>query len=249
MNFQKQCLVLLVFATLVAVGSASAGSCSNATLNGVWGYTSSGFGGDGTPRALVGQATADGKGNLSGTETKSKDGAILTVTFTGTYSVAKNCTGSLTVIQQDGTTKNANFVFDDSKKGFQVIQTDSGHVDSGFALAQGAAVCGATGKKATFAANLTGSITGGQPVAGVGQIILDGKGNVSGSETFSVGGTITTTAIGGTYTANADCLGMAQITASGLPTANYSFVVVNGGKELLLIETDTGTIVSGNMQQ
>jgi hypothetical protein len=30
---------------------------------------------------------------------------------------------------------------------------------------------------------------------------------------------------------------------------NFNFVVVNAGKEILLVETDTGTIVSGNMQQ
>jgi len=249
MNFQKLCFATLVFMTMVAVGSASAGTCSNATLNGVWGYVSSGFGGDGTPRALVGQATSDGKGNLSGTETKSKDGTILTVTFTGTYSVAKNCTGSLTVIQQDGTTKNANFVFDNSKKGFQVIQTDSGHVDAGFGLAQGAAVCGATGKKLTFAANLDGTINGVGPAAVVGQAILDGKGNISGTGTFSLNGSIVTGSITGTYTENTDCTGTAQITPSGFSTLNFYFVVVNAGKEILMIETDTNTIVSGNMQQ
>jgi len=249
MSFQKQCLVLLMFATLVAVGSASAGSCSDATLNGVWGYTSSGFGGDGTPRAAVGQATADGNGNITGSETKSKDGTILTVTFTGTYSVAKNCTGSLTVTQQDGTTKNANFVFDDSKKGFQVIQTDSGHVDAGFGLAQGTVTCGLTGKKATFAANLSGTDNGVGPVAGVAQVILDGKGNISGTETYSLNGTIGTASLSGTYTENANCTGTAQITTQGVGTGNFNFVIVNGGKEFLLIQTDNNTIVSGTLQQ
>jgi len=249
MNLQKHCLVILLFATMVAVGSASAASCSNATLKGVWGFTFSGIGGDGTPRAIVGQATADGAGNLSGTLTKSKDGTIVTGTFTGTYSVAKNCTGSLTVTDQDGEVRDANFVFDNSKKGFQTIQTDSGRVISGFGLAQGAGTCGLTGKAATFALNLTGSDNGYGPVAFVGQVILDGKGNVSGSRTASVDGTILTGSISGTYTENANCTGSAQVTPEGGSTNNFNFVVVNGGKESLLIQTDNGSIVSGNMQQ
>jgi hypothetical protein len=54
MNFKK-CFEVLVFATLVAVGSASA-ACSNGTLNGVWGFWAG---------AAVGQFTADGKGNIT----------------------------------------------------------------------------------------------------------------------------------------------------------------------------------------
>jgi hypothetical protein len=87
------------------------------------------------------------------------------------------------------------------------------------------------------------------PVAYVEQVILDGKGNVSGSGTSSLDGTIDTAPITGTYTENADCTGSAQITPQGFSTLNFNFVVVNVGKEILLIETDTNTIVSGTMQQ
>lgn len=249
MNFLKLSSIVFVLVTVFAVGSASAATCSDATLKGVYGFIFSGFGVDGTPRALVGQATADGNGNLSGTVTKSKDGTIVTVTFTGTYSAAKNCTGSLTFIDQDGETRDANFVFDNSNKGFQAIQTDSGRVNSGFALAEGAAVCAENGKKLTFAANLSGSVIGVGPVAYVEQVILNGKGNVSGNGTFSLDGTIYTVPITGTYTENADCTGSAQITPKGFSTLNFNFVVVDVGKEILLIETDTDTIVSGTMQQ
>jgi len=249
MNFLKMSSIVLLFVDIFAVGSASAASCSDVTLKGVYGFIFSGLGGDGTPRALVGQATADGKGNLSGTVTKSKDGTILTMTFTGTYSVAKNCTGSLTVNDQDGETRHDNFVFDNGNKGWQGIQTDSGRVISGFALAEGAAVCGENGKKQTFAANLSGSVINVGQVAYGEQVILDGKGNVSGNGTFSLAGAIYMVPITGTYTENADCTGSAQITPHGFSTLNFNFVVVNVGKEILLIETDTNTIVSGTMQQ
>jgi len=240
MNFQKFCFALLVFA-VIAVGSASAASCSNATVNGVWGYLVG---------AAVGQFTADGKGGITnGSQTVSQNGVIETQTFTGTYSVSKNCTGSLTVNLTGGGTATANFVIDDSKKGAQIIDTISGIVAGGFGLAQGAVTCGATGKKATFAANLLGKIANTGPVAYVSQVILDGKGNISGSGTFDVNGTIVTAPFTGTYTENADCTGSAQVTPSGFSTLNFNLVVVNAGKEILLIETDANTIVVGNMQQ
>jgi hypothetical protein len=248
MNFIKISTIVLLFVVIFAVGSASA-ICSDATLKGVYGFVFSGIGGDGTPRAIVGQATADGKGDLSGTVTKSKDGTILAITFTGKYSVAKNCTGSVTFTDQDGETRHVKFVFDNANKGWQGIQTDSGRVISGFALAEGAAVCGENGKTQTFAANLSGTVIGVGPVAYVEQVILDGKGNVSGSATFSLDGTVSTVPITGTYTENAACTGSAQITPQGFSTLSFNFVVVNVGKEILLIETDTNTIVSGTMQQ
>jgi hypothetical protein len=249
MNFLRMSSIVLLFVAIFAVASASAASCSDATLKGVYGSILSGFGGDGTPRASVGQATADGKGNLSGTYTKSKDGTIVTGTVTGTYSVAKNCTGSWTTTDQDGETRHVNFVLDNSHKGWQAIQTDSGRVASGFGLAEGAAVCGENGKELTFAANLSGYVIGVGQVAYGEQVILDGKGNVSGNGTFSLAGAIYTVPITGTYTENADCTGSAQITPQGYSTLNFNFVVVNAGKEILLVETDTNTIVSGNMQQ
>ena len=248
MNFVKMSSLVMLFVAIFAVASASAASCSDTTFKGVYGFIFSGLGGDGTPRALVVQATADGKGNVSGTLTKSRDGIIFTLTFTGSYSVAKNCTGSLTSNDSDGETRHVNFVFDNGNKGWQGIQTDSGRVISGFALAEGAAVCGENGKVQTFAANLRGSVIGVGQVAYGEQVILDGKGNVSGNGTFSLDGAIDTVPITGTYTENADCTGSAQITPQGYSTLNFNFVVVNAGKEILLVETDTNTIVSGTMQ-
>jgi hypothetical protein len=248
MNFQRLCFAVLVFATTIAVGAASAASCSNATLNGVFGSLDAGVKA-GEPEATVTQFTADGKGNLSGTLTNSTNGTVTTGTFAGTYSISKNCTGSVTVTFPNGSTASENIVLDNAKKGAQMIRTDSGLIKPGFALAQGAVTCGANGKKQTFAANLTGTINGTGPIAYVGQVILDGKGNVSGTLTLSLNGTIATAPITGTYTENANCTGTAQVTPSGFSTANFNLVVVNVGKEILLIETDTNTTISGTMQQ
>ncbi len=251
MHFRKVPISVSVFllATMLAVSPAAA-MCSNATLFGVFGYFHGRPDGIGGMRAVVGQMLADGQGNVSGSWTMSLNGAITAGNFTGTYSIAKNCSGSLTLINEDFPTADYNIVFDDVHKGFQMIQTDNGTAQPGFALAQGVVTCGLTGKKQIFATNLLGTLTATSQVdAIVGQVTLDGKGHLSGTETFSVGGTITTVSVTGTYTQNADCTGTAQVTPSGSPTSNFNTVAVNGGKELLLIETDTNTTVTGTAQE
>jgi hypothetical protein len=83
----------------------------------------------------------------------------------------------------------------------------------------------------------------------VGQLILDGKGNISGTATISNNGTISKGPVTGTYTQQTSCLGSAQITPKGFTAMNFNTVDVNGGRELLLIETDTSTFRSGTAQQ
>jgi|SRR5882672_4342724 len=240
MKIQKIYFAVTVLATMMAIGATSV-ACTNANLVGVWGYQVG---------AAVGQFTADGNGHLTGSQTVSQNGVIGTQTYTGTYSVAANCTGSLNLNITGGGTASATFVLDNLKKGAQIIDTDSGTVADGFGLVQGVVTCGLTGKKAIFAANLFGKIPNTGPIAYVAQLTLDGKGNVHGSGTFDVNGAIVTApTIAGTYTENVDCTGTLQITPSGFSTLNFNFVVVNAGKEILLIETDNNTIVAGNMQK
>ena len=240
MKFQSLCFGVFVFA-MIAVGSASA-VCTNATLNGVWGYQVG---------PTVGHFTADANGNITaGSQTMSQNGVISTQTYTGTYALAKNCTGTITLTITGGGSATVYFVVDNTNKGAQVISTESGGVAGGISLAQGTVTCGLTGVKQTFAANLFGKIPGTGNIAYVAQVILDGKGGVSGSGVFDVAGTITPpVTLSGTYTEATDCTGTVHITVSGVGTLNFNTVVVNGGKEILLLETDTGTVVAGSMQK
>lgn len=240
----------LVFAAILAIGSAHA-ACTNASLVGTFGFVHVATDGAGHHGTSVGQVVFDGNGNSSGTATRSVNGTISTVTSTGAYSVSKNCTASATIVQSDNSTVHFNFVLDDGKKGYQMIETDAGNVNTGLALAQGKVTCGLTGVKHTFAANLTGTNIGTGPVGYVGQLILDGNGSISGNLTLNVDGSVNPVpvSITGTYTENAGCAGTAAITPNGLGTGNFSFVVVNSGKEVLMIETDENTVVSGTLQQ
>jgi len=80
-------------------------------------------------------------------------------------------------------------------------------------------------------------------------LVFDGKGNITGREIFSVDGVISESQVTGTYTQNADCTGTVQITPAGSATTNFNTVVVNGGKQLLFIEIDNNTLVTGTAQE
>ena len=111
--------------------------CSNATLQGSFGYTSTGtllpsfvpppFAG---PFGEVGRQTFDGKGNTEATGTLSANGNILSkVTFQGTYTVNPDCTGSMTISSSLGVS-HADLVIDDDGAELRLIFTDAGVVET-----------------------------------------------------------------------------------------------------------------------
>src|ERR1700681_2083487 len=117
--------LVIVFATLLVLGIVPRAQadehreCSNASLQGSFGFTSTGtllalppplVG----PFAEVGRQNFDGRGNTDATATLSANGNIVRVTVQGTYVVNPDCTGSLTFdVSPLGATVNADFVIDD----------------------------------------------------------------------------------------------------------------------------------------
>ena len=89
---------LFIFAGLIvgAAPHAQAEHCSNASLKGTYGFLGSGtIVPAGTPRAVIGVFTLDGKGGFSNTLTINDNGTIRRTTDTGTYKVNADCTGTL----------------------------------------------------------------------------------------------------------------------------------------------------------
>jgi hypothetical protein len=140
----KYIATVFVFATVLVLGivpKARAGedeACSNATLHGSFGYTSTGtlldtyvpppFAG---PFAEAGRQTFDGKGNTDATATLSANGNIQQVTIQGTYTVKAGGTGSMTLyVVQLQSTVHADFVIDRDGAELRAIGTDSGVVES-----------------------------------------------------------------------------------------------------------------------
>ena len=84
------------------------------------------------------------------------------------------------------------------------------------------------------------------PVAGQGTIVFTGAGNLSGSYNESVNGVLFQGQFTGSLSVNADCTGAGTLTGlSGTWTVQLHVVIVDNGKEILLLETDPGRVVSG----
>jgi len=141
----KHIRTVAVFATMFVLGivpTARAGGeelCSDASLHGSFGYTSTGtilpaflpppFAG---PFGEIGRQSFDGKGNTQATATLSANGNISqAVIIEGTYSVTAGCTGSMTLnIVSFGVTVHADFVIDQDGTEIRAIGTDNGLVES-----------------------------------------------------------------------------------------------------------------------
>ena len=107
---------------------AHGGECSNASIKGSYGLSCEGTVVGVGPLAVIGVFTADGHGNGSEIETLSFNGVITTgATFTVTYTVNADCTGSL-VSTGLGSVFHNDFVIDDNKKEIRLTPTEPGFV-------------------------------------------------------------------------------------------------------------------------
>jgi hypothetical protein len=82
-------------------------------------------------------------------------------------------------------------------------------------------------------------------IAAAGRILFDGHGNLTGQETESLNGAITTPAFSGTYSVLPDCTGTATIHNG--QTAHLRFMLVEGGQEVNFIDTDPGVVATGQI--
>lgn len=235
-----------------APGSAAWATCSNASVSGAYGLL-------GRENATLEHLTFDSTtGKFTGTITTSTDGVIETGPITGTYAVASNCTvtGTFTV----GGKTHPFSALVTSTGGVQVVNGETGTTAEYFLLAQGSPTCTNAGVKGSFGLEATGDFLAGAPFTGplalIGELVLSvnasGEGVISGRMAGSENGTILTFAeepVTGSYSVSANCTGTASITPEGKSTLNYSFVVVSSGKELLAIETDEHTVVTGTVER
>jgi len=78
---------------------AHAAQCSQASVAGNWAYTYNGtvFVPNPLPVAAVGHAHLDSSGNVAGTQTHTLAGQTEVEDISGTYTVNKDCTGSMTI--------------------------------------------------------------------------------------------------------------------------------------------------------
>jgi len=125
-------LAALSFAVLLAgvTPAAHAAICSTFTAAGNWSVSDSGTVVGVGPRVATGRFTLDAVGNLlNGVATSSLNGSIADETFSGTYTVNSDCTGTLSVeIFASGTelfVVTANIGFDNNMKHMRGIFTSA----------------------------------------------------------------------------------------------------------------------------
>ena len=254
-NIARTALVITFLAAFVlgAVPSVYAQPCSNATLNGTYAFTLSGWatpppktateGKSSIPLAVVGVATFDGAGNWNTSFTYSHNGDITSATSVpGTYTVNSNCTGTIT-----GVSDLAIVILDGGAE-VTGVQTDKDTTATIVAKKQNASGCSNATLTGNYAVTLTGFGTppphlspgnASVPVALAGLATFDGAGTFTGSFTNSHNGEISTLqSDAGTYAVNSDCTGTLTDETAGV---HFAIVILDGGKEGFGIQTDIGT--------
>ncbi len=100
-----------------------------------------------------------------------------------------------------------------------------------------------------YAITFNGNVTGVGPVATLGVISVDGNGSFTISDTSSFNGLIVNRVGAGPINVDPDCTGNATVTYTvGQPgrSATFNFVILEGGREILLISTSAGAVVTGS---
>lgn len=118
-----------------------------------------------------------------------------------------------------------------------------------YGYAQDDNACSNKSLKGSFGFRITGTNGAVGPFAFVGHFVADGEGNITGAGTEAILPVVgRNQPFAATYTVNADCTGSAVLTFTS-PDAHSSarldFVLVDDGKEIMLIDTDRGTVESG----
>lgn len=112
--------------------------------------------------------------------------------------------------------------------------------------------CDATSLTGAFGYSLTGTVYDQQYytylLGAAGRMTADGNGNLTGADTYNFDGTIAKRQYTGSYTVNADCTGSLSFTTTNGNATHADFAIVNNGKEVNLVQTDAGWILTGVMK-
>lgn len=115
--------------------------------------------------------------------------------------------------------------------------------------------CSAASLNGAFGYSLKGTVYDSQYytylIGAVGRIVADGNGAVTGTMSLNFDGTAARTQFTGTYTIDADCTGTMAISTTLVGsngTTHFDFVILDDGKTVELVQTDSPFIVTGTMK-
>jgi hypothetical protein len=112
--------------------------CAPFMLRGTYAYAQDGFNVAGdtaaqrTPFAQSGKEFFDGNGKMSGVFTASQNGKIVRGTYSGTYTLKSDCTGTVTFTDNMNQTFHYDIFVEVGGAEFSFVQTDAGVVTAAY---------------------------------------------------------------------------------------------------------------------
>lgn len=253
-------IALLLFA--VACGGSSnnnfktppvSGNFSNASLNGSYAFTFKGTNvqsnGSLAPFAEAGVFTADGNGNLTSGTVDFMQSTFGTTTFTGTYSLSKDGTGTLTLNFTGGTGGIQFTVTLLDTSHLYLIETDSTSTGVGLAEKQDTTAFAAA-PSGTFVFRMHGN-SGTSSSANVGAMVVANGTVTGGNEDLLQGGVLSQpTLTGGTFSSPSTGGRAALLiqNSSGGTGSNFEYYVVNANT-FVFLATDPGVLAVGRAEK
>ncbi|HEV2962143.1 MAG TPA: hypothetical protein VG649_09990 [Candidatus Angelobacter sp.] len=221
------------------------GPFSNTTLSGPAAFTVGGSNSVARPFVAGGVISADGAGNItSGVEDINNNGAVSqNLAVTGTYTIAANGRGTLTLNSSAGMSQ---FAIYPSMGGQMLLEIDTAATSSGTAFAQQGTPFSAGSVQGAYGFNLTG-VNAGTEIDSIAQFSADGVGQLTGALDLNNNGALSNSlALKSSYSVAANGRGTAALQSSA-GTQNIVFYVLSNSR-VLLIESDTNPVSVGEFE-
>lgn len=243
-----------IFLILIVPSCTLAAVCTPSAVEGVYGFQLSGetnVSGSAKPAASVGRLVLDGMGSLSGVSSVDFAGYFLGNSVTGTYQARSDCSISWSLQDDSGAYQHFSGTATPDGKLVQFRQTDAGGARHGV-MVQAAASCSAGDFRGGYKFSISGSTIAMLEGATGGTVSLEGTAEADGGGAVSVRlNGASDASPTGTAEVDDDCFVRLDLPFPGssgqMSSRKFRAMLVNGGKQLLGIETDPGAIVTLRM--
>jgi hypothetical protein len=236
---------IITLGAMLAATACAADVCDPAKLEGAYGFELSGqtnISGESKPVVSVGRLVFDGQGVVSGYSSINFSGFFLGNPVTGKYEAHTDCTITWTLQDDSGAFQNFDGKLTADELAASFRQSDPGGAQNG-ALQKVAPQCSIAALAPLYSFGISGSTTPMNPgdearrVSASGQVAPDAAGNLK----ITTPNAAPTT---GTVTIDSDCFATIAMTMPSGDSINLRGILVNGGKQILAMQTDPGTTVT-----
>ncbi len=203
----------------------------------------------GQPLGIIGRLTADGSGNLSGSEIVNSQGTVTQASIAGTYSVGPGGRGLATVTSSLATQHFAFYIASPDTVEFIDIDppTVAGRSAGTLFLQTNSAFTNASLASSAFM--LSGTFVQGGVFTAAGRFDTDGAGNLSGVADVNSSPSQSNAAVSGTYSVNSDGSGRLSLGLNGPASSGFEFWMISDNMAVMLqlgtIPANQGTVSTG----